>query len=82
MGNEQGNLREQNFRADPSGQPPIPIRTAPGHQPYNVPAGADPLQAEMMQMVSAYFISLLSSALMSLAPSTKSVKPYFAVRGP
>ena len=52
MGNKQGNLREQNHRGDASGQPPIPIRTAPGHQPYNAPAGADPMQAEMMQMVS------------------------------
>ena len=62
MGNKQGKqshrsvkeiqkLRKQNQEEKENSQEPIPIRTAPGHEPYNVPAGTDPLQAAAMQMV-------------------------------
>ena len=62
MGNKQGKqshrsvkeiqkLRKQNQEEKENGQEPIPIRTAPGHETYNVPASTDPLQAAAMQMV-------------------------------
>ena len=62
MGNKQGKqshrsvkeiqkLRKQNQEEKENSQEPIPIHTAPGHEPYNVPAGTDPLQAAAMQMV-------------------------------
>ena len=71
MGNKQGKqghrsvkeiqkLRKQNQEERENSQEPIPIRTAPGHEPYNVPAGTDPLQAAAMQMV---MIAKFSSTL-------------------
>jgi len=46
MGNKQG-------KSDSSGQQPVVIQTAPGHLPYNAPAGADQDEAAMMQMVES-----------------------------
>ena len=83
MGNKQGKqshrsvkeiqkLRKQNQEEKENSQEPIPIRTAPGHEPYNVPAGTDPLHAAAMQMVMIsqvqymnYFVSVTAESILT-----------------